>query len=246
MAIDGKKKKEDEKLHLRAQSRPKRYISASEGEEEEENEKDETYVTESENDSSENDEPHPGRSNGSDTEENISEDEISSKRNPAESLRRKRVKEVKRTDGEFKKRKISQKNDEKKHEPVQTEEKKEKETKGGKKKELPIFNDKNVDVDLFHSSPNNVVARKIKVSSNMMVTCRMIDQAESKGNISYDYAAMTLQRETANKRMFEFVMPLGLAPRIITAMQIIIEENKKFFKPQDFVKAEKERERHQD
>ena len=67
----------------------------------------------------------------------------------------------------------------------------------------------------------------------------MIDQAESKGNISYDYAAMTFQRETANKRMFELVMPLGLAPRIIAAMKIIIDENKKFFKLQDFVKTEK-------
>ena len=122
---------------------------------------------------------------------------------------------------------------------LREKEKKEKETKGGKRKELPIFNDKNVDVDLFHSSPNNVVARKIKVSTNLMVTCRMIDQTESKGNISYDYAAMTFQRENANKQMFEIVMPLGLAPRIITAMKIIMDENKKFFKPQDFVETKR-------
>ena len=252
--VDGKKKKEDEKLHLRAKRRTKWYVSASEDEEEEEiakflkltscDDKYEMFLTQSEIDSSENDEPHPDRSNESDTEE--SENENSSKMNPAECLRRKRVKEVKTTDGEVKKRKVSPKNEEKKHEPVQTVDKKEKETKGGKKKEFPIFNDKNADVDLFHSSPNNVVARKIKVSTNLMVTCRMIDQAESKGNISYDYAAMTFQRETANKRMFELVMPLGLAPRIIAAMKIIIDENKKFFKPQDFVKTEKERKRQQD
>lgn len=235
--IDSKKKKKHEKLHLRAKRRSKWYVSASEDEEEEEIDKYDIFLTRSGIDCSENDEPHPDRLNEPDTEE--SENEDSSKRNPAECLRRKRVEEVKTVDGAVKKRKVSPKNEEKKHEPIQMGDKKENETKEMKKKEFTIFNSNNADIDLFHSSPNNVVARKIKVSTNLMVTCRMIDQTESKGNISYDYAAMTFQRENANKQMFEIVMPLGLAPRIITAMKIIMDENKKFFKPQDFVETKR-------
>ena len=89
--VDGKKKKEDEKLHLRAKRCTKWYVSASEDEEEEEiakflkltscDDKYEMFLTQSEIDSSENDEPHPDRSNESDTEE--SENENSSKMNPA-------------------------------------------------------------------------------------------------------------------------------------------------------------------
>ena len=102
------------------------------------------------------------------------------------------------------------------------------------KKEPPTFNDRNVDLDLFHSSPTNVIARKVKVSSNLIVTCRNIDQIEGarSGNVGYDFAALTFQRKTNNDKMFEFVVPLALAPRINEAIDHIIEENKKFFKPQ--------------
>lgn len=103
--------------------------------------------------------------------------------------------------------------------------------KGKKKPELPAFTDKDVDIDLFHSSPTNVVPVKIKVSSNLIVSCRNVDQAESK-NITYDYAAVTIQRKTGNDKMFEFIMPLSLTPRIISAMKLIMRENTKFFEPE--------------
>lgn len=103
--------------------------------------------------------------------------------------------------------------------------------KKGGKKETPIFNDRNVDLDLFNSSPNNVVAKKVKVANNLIVTCRNIDQIEgARGSgLSYDFAALTFQRKTANDKMFEFVVPLGLAPAIKNAIDHIIEKNPKFF-----------------
>ena len=99
-----------------------------------------------------------------------------------------------------------------------------------KKGETPLFSDKNCDVDLFHSSPTNVIPRRIKISNNMIVTCRLIDQAEGK-TFTYDYAAITFQRRTGGEKMFEFVIPLNLAPRIIEALRIIVNENHKFFQP---------------
>lgn len=103
--------------------------------------------------------------------------------------------------------------------------------RGKKRPELPAFTDKDVDIDLFHSSPTNVVPVKIKVSSNLIVSCRNVDQAESK-NITYDYAAVTIQRKTGTDKMFEFIMPLSLTPRIISAMKLIMRENTKFFEPE--------------
>ena len=99
------------------------------------------------------------------------------------------------------------------------------------KKETPIFNDRNVDLDLFNSSPNNVIAKKVKVANNLIVTCRNIDQIEGGrgAGLSYDFAALTFQRKTANDKMFEFVVPLALAPAIKNAIDHIIEKNPKFF-----------------
>lgn len=94
-------------------------------------------------------------------------------------------------------------------------------------KKSEIFNDSNLDCDLFKSSPTNVVSRRIRVASNLIVTCRMISQAGN--NLSYDYAAITFQRKTQNEKMFEFIIPLNLTPRLVQAMQYIIAENPKFF-----------------
>lgn len=96
------------------------------------------------------------------------------------------------------------------------------------KKEALIFSDKNCDYDLFNSAATNVLPKKIKISNNVIVTCRMIDHVEGKF-LTYDYAALTFQRKTQNDKMFEFMLPLGLAPRIIEALNIMITNNPKFF-----------------
>ena len=96
------------------------------------------------------------------------------------------------------------------------------------KKEMPTFSDKNVDYDLFHNSATNVIPRRIKISNNLVITSRMVEQIESK-NITNDYPAITFQRKTAGEKCFEFILPLGLVPKIMEAMNIIVKDNSKFF-----------------
>lgn len=176
---------------------------------------------------------------GSDQEESDQEDESDIEENLVEMIRKKAPnKEIKKT----KKRR----HDEEDHPNAEEEEeeiivkkvKHDRERKhvetvaapGTSKKSIKkteVFNDSNLDFDLFKSSPTNVVSRRIRVASNLIVTCRMISQAGN--NLSYDYAAITFQRKTQNEKMFEFVIPLNLTPRLVQAMQYIIAENPKFF-----------------
>lgn len=97
-----------------------------------------------------------------------------------------------------------------------------------KKSKRPLFNDNNVDLNLYSSAPENVVVRKVKISNNVLVTCKMVEQRDGK-SLGYDFAAITFQRKTQNDGMFEFVLPLSLTPRIIEAMEYIMKDNKKFF-----------------
>ena len=117
------------------------------------------------------------------------------------------------------------------HPDVESE-KKDEEGKKKRKGEALVFSDKNCDVDLFHTSPNNVVPKRVKVSNNMIVTCRSVEQTEQGRGLAYDFAAITFQRKTGTNKMFEFMMPMNLAPRIIDALQYIVEENHKFFQPE--------------
>jgi len=103
-------------------------------------------------------------------------------------------------------------------------------TKKGKK-EAPLFNDKNLDYNLFSSDPDNVVPKKIKVSNSVLVTCKMIEAgAEAKnGGLAYDYAALTIQRKTKADTCFEFNLPLSLTPNLIQALKLIMKDNPRFF-----------------
>lgn len=115
-----------------------------------------------------------------------------------------------------------------------TLEKDEKDTdvKKSKKRETPVFNDKNLDYNLFNDAPENVMARKIKISNTVLVTCKMIDAITggATGGLSYDYAALTFMRKIQNQKAFEFNLPLSLAPNIIEALKLIMKDNPKFFK----------------
>lgn len=233
---------------MRAHPREKGQSSKTKEDKEEENYSEDSQDSESDVDCSENYEPSES---GTDAETDHSENESDAEstvssihrplKSPAKEMRKRPRKETKK-DKEVKKKRKTEKVDEKievKHEEIRSEktkkpeEDKDEKKGGAKKRETPIFNDKNVDFDLFNSSPSNVVSRKIKVSNNLMVTCRMIDQTEGKSSLTYDYAALTIQRKTANEKMFEFIIPLSLTPRIIEAMKIIVDQNAKFFKPQN-------------
>ncbi len=104
--------------------------------------------------------------------------------------------------------------------------------KKSKKREPPVFNDKNVDYNLFNDAPENVMARKIKISNTVLVTCKMIDAITGGANagLSYDYAALTFMRKIQNQKAFEFNLPLSLTPNIIEALKLIMKDNPKFFK----------------
>ena len=101
-------------------------------------------------------------------------------------------------------------------------------TKKTGKKEPPVFNDKNIDLNLFSSDPMNIITRKIKIASNILVICKMLE-SDAKSGLAYDYAALTFQRKTKDEKAFEFHLPLSITPNIIEALQFIMKDNPKFF-----------------
>jgi hypothetical protein len=95
------------------------------------------------------------------------------------------------------------------------------------------YNDKNVDFNLYNEAPEHIKNVKIKISSNVVMICRMI---EATGNTSqgltYDYAALSFVRQSKNGRAYEFNLPLNLAPSITKGINLMIKENTKFFAKQ--------------
>lgn len=249
VAVDGKKKETSKVLHMSKASKDQ--VSSSEEEEEESEDEDDPDYSES------HEEGHSESDGRSDSEEDFTENEKDAKdvKEPtlAEAMIKTSAKQVKKkkpdknnvvsgkrkssdqaSDPKKKKRKF---NDERKEKTftVDVDESKDQEakddqqgSKGKGKKEMPAFSDKNVDYDLFHNSATNVVPRRIKLSNNLVVTCRMVEQIESK-NITNDYPALTFQRKTAGEKCFEFILPLNLGPKITEAINLIVKDNAKFF-----------------
>lgn len=247
MPVDGKKKKKSKVVSLPPDiaTQPLEISSdetETEGEETEEENEDEDPDYQ-ENDSSEND----GSSSASDIEEDNDDATTSSvmKKTPAKRVKQEvgEKKGIKRKHSpannppkKTKKTKVNEEAslDEERPEKTRLESaekdkvaEKKGEKKGGKK-EAPVFSDKNCDYDLFNNAAANVIPRKIKLSSNVIITCRMIEQIEGKA-LTYDYPAITLQRKTGNGKLYEFNLPMGLAPKIIEAVQLIMKDNTKFF-----------------
>lgn len=92
------------------------------------------------------------------------------------------------------------------------------------------YNDKNVDFNLYNEAPEHIKNLKIKISSNVVMLCRMI---EATGNTSqgltYDYAALSFVRQSKNGKAYEFNLPLNLAPCIVKGINLLIKNNPKFF-----------------
>jgi len=83
---------------------------------------------------------------------------------------------------------------------------------------------------LFSDDPDNVVSKKIKIAKNVILQCSMIDGNDKGKNAAFqDYAALSFLRKTKDEKAFEFNLPLGLAPNIIEALKLIINDNPKFF-----------------
>lgn len=107
---------------------------------------------------------------------------------------------------------------------------------GEKKKDYPDFSDKNVDVDLYNDNPHTVIQKRIKVSDNIVVSCKMIAVNQRQAN-GFEYAAIVFARKGRADKAFEYNLPLTLAPKVIAALNIIVNENPKFFQSYDDASA---------
>ena len=105
-----------------------------------------------------------------------------------------------------------------------------KEKTGTRKIAAPTFDDKDLDVNLFHENPLNLKKRKVMISSNIILISQMIDagQLDAKGLFN-NYAAMTIHKKMKDGKAFEFHIPLQLIPTMIKGMNYLVENNKDFF-----------------
>lgn len=96
---------------------------------------------------------------------------------------------------------------------------------------LVEFNDKNVDYNLYNEAPEHIKQMKVKLSSNILMFSRMIEatSGSTAQGLSYDYAALSFQRNTRTGKAYEFNLPLALAPTVIKGIQFLIKNNPKFF-----------------
>lgn len=157
-------------------------------------------------------------------------------------------KKIKKTehDGPSKKKKtaspVTRKNDDRKEKEAKptakskaVDENDDDEAKKDDKKEKRVveYNDKNVDFNLYNEAPEHIKNVKIKLSSNVLMMCRMI---EASGNttqgLTYDFASLSFVRQSKAKNPFEFNLPLSLAVNIIKGIKLIMKNNPKYFEKQ--------------
>lgn len=115
---------------------------------------------------------------------------------------------------------------------VEGDENNKKTAEGDKKSaKLVEFNDKNVDYNLYNEAPEHIKQMKVKLSSNILMFSRMIEATSgpTSQGLSYDYAALSFQRNTRTGKAYEFNLPLALAPTVIKGIQFLIKNNPKFF-----------------
>ena len=84
-----------------------------------------------------------------------------------------------------------------------------------------------IDVDLSPSS-EPVKWKAIKITSNIVLTSNLLN-AEPKGAAAYEWAALTITRLSKDNKKFKFNLPFSCLPAMIKALEIMKEENIKFF-----------------
>ena len=108
----------------------------------------------------------------------------------------------------------------------------EEETKKAAPKKAPImFQAGRVDYNLDTENPNNIVQKTVQISTGLKLTCKMLAGATmSNQKVTYpDWAALIFQKKIKDDKCFEFNLSLKDAPKIMTAIKYIIDENKTFF-----------------
>lgn len=99
--------------------------------------------------------------------------------------------------------------------------------KDDRKKLETMYDDSNIDVNLYTSAPQNITEKKIMLGSNLLVVCKMIEAIGEKGQ-SYEYAAISLQRKMKSQKAYTFNMPLNLINTLIHALDIIKDANQTY------------------
>lgn len=97
---------------------------------------------------------------------------------------------------------------------------------------LTVFNDANVDVNLYHEAPANIKVKKIKLSASLIVMCHVLDGLQAKLPFNNDFPALTFLKKMKDNKAYNFSIPFNLTPTLQNALQIMIEANTTFFNNQ--------------
>lgn len=90
--------------------------------------------------------------------------------------------------------------------------------KKGKMYDFNDFDDVSIDM-----TDDFVSKKRIKLSSNLLLQCKMINVSE-KGR-KFSYAALVFERKTNDGKNFEFNLPFNLAPRLVKALEVMLADS---------------------
>lgn len=139
------------------------------------------------------------------------------------SMKSKKKKELKRKMTEPEVDEVDEEDDERKLKKPKTD-------GGAKKKSASLFNDKNVDVNLYNEAPQNIIEKIVKINQGLLMKCHVVDASEMKGNYNNsDFSALTFVKRIKDGKAFNFSIPLNLGPVIQDAIQVFVSSNPRFF-----------------
>jgi hypothetical protein len=101
-------------------------------------------------------------------------------------------------------------------------------TKDEKKKIETLFDDSNVDYNLYCEAPENIVEKKVMLSNNLMIVSKMMEATGDKGQ-TYEYPAISFQRKLKSQKAYTFNLPLNMIPTLIKGLQMIMNDNQTYF-----------------
>lgn len=101
-------------------------------------------------------------------------------------------------------------------------------TKDEKKKIETLFDDSNVDYNLYCEAPENIVEKKVMLSNNLLIVSKMMEAAGDKGQ-TYEYPAISFQRKLRSQKAYTFNLPLNMIPTLIKGLKMIMNDNQTYF-----------------
>jgi len=119
--------------------------------------------------------------------------------------------------------------DEKAHEKLENDGAEKKTKTAAGKREPKLFNDKNIDIDLYDSDPDKIVAKKIRLNNSVLLLCKTMETVTSTG-AKQDWAAMILEKRMKDDKCYDFNMSLALVPTLIKGLEKIVQSNPQYFK----------------